>query len=109
MIIEANKIWDEDAIVRKKKKGEDVTVMKKKKKKRIYPPSKKISKNSHWGNFYWFDSSQPRLPVVTVKVLEYDYSAPIAVDAATTAVFILIFFIFLFFYYHSSRSSAIVD
>lgn len=71
----------------------------KKKKKRIYPPPKKISKNSHWGNFYWFDSSQPRLPVVTVKVLEYDYSAPIAVDAATTAVFILfLFFVFFSFF-----------
>ena len=69
-----------------------------KKKKGFTPPPKKISKNSHWGNFYWFDSSRPRLPVVTVKVLEYDYSAPIAVDAATTAVFILFLFILFFFF-----------
>lgn len=44
MIIEANKIWDEDAIVRKKKKGEDVTVMKKKKKKDLPPLQKKSQK-----------------------------------------------------------------
>ena len=44
MIIEANKIWDEDAIVRKKKKGEDVTVMKKKKKKDLPPLQKKYQK-----------------------------------------------------------------
>lgn len=44
MIIEANKIWDEDAIVRKKKKGEDVTVMKKKKKD--LPPLQKKSQKT---------------------------------------------------------------